>query len=655
MVAALGFALLMLCTAAPARAVDLPNPVGGIGDAILDKICPPRDAPYPAAPSTAVVARGGGDGTYANYGYAGLRWTTWDAGCLSWDKADTSMGSTINSLAGAIDEFINEVQMTAIDDDTTASFDVVIEKAVGGLRAAFWNKWAATGLVLCGILIAGYTLSGRESDAMSSVLYAVAVIGVVFLLFARPSLPADVGNTMTSGVAEGVASSLIDVTPTSTISDGATAQERLGEGFYQVSYRAWLEGWSCGDVDAENRYGTRLLDAQAFSVKQYLATSSEPDAAAALVKSKQDAWLKIGEQMEKTNPVAFGCWKGEGSSRTGAAMKHAIVTISAGFWIVLGSLALLALKWVLRLAVLFIVAFGPLMLFSQRMRDRMTEFALLGLLGPPLVATGVGTLLWGYYAILLDRQQAWWQAGVSAFALGMALWFAKGILGRLFVGVREVSRAGHMGRRGAHRARSALAPTGIGTWSGGGAAAGAAAGAATGGVAGVVASKVAGGNDDSPRDEPGELRTERVPMAHADAPREQGGGDDAGRWSPPQDEGQGDDAPRTGAAAEAVARARAMVERHGGTAVYPTASTAADAPMVDGADNPRYAPAGSPLLAPSLEELHEPYEGWRQEREGDWAPPERRPVPTDDDIRRVINGDVDSPRYADPDAPVVES
>jgi hypothetical protein len=501
----LGTALLVGLAAPQAHAeavavpgIDLPNPIGGVGDAILDKICPPRQAPYPESPGDPVIKRGGGAGVYAQYGYGGLRWTTWDAGCLSWDKADTSMGTMLSGAANALDEFINEVQMAALDDSTTVSFDRVIERAVVGLRDAFWNPWSGAGLAVVGVLLVLYVLSGRESDALTSAASAALVLLAIFTLFSRPHLPADVGNAATSGIAQRVAGSLIAATPGGTMPASATPQEKFGEGYYQVSYQAWVDGWACGDTDAATRYGHRLLDAQAFSVQQYNTIRTNPSAADALIKGKAAAWTAIGEQMEKTNPVAFGCWKGTGQGRTSSAIKHAVVTLCAGFWVVLGSIALLALKWVLRLAVLFFVAFGALMLFWGRLRDRMMEFVLLGLLGPAFIAAGVGVLMWGYYVILLDPTTAWWQAGAYAFALGLAVWFGKGILQRIFVGMHEVSRGGGAVRAGGRKVRATAAHYGVGTWNGTSGAS-AAGGMAAAGAAGAAAAMVVAGHDDSRR------------------------------------------------------------------------------------------------------------------------------------------------------------
>lgn len=575
---------LGLGLASSASAIDVPNPIGGIGDAILDKVCPPRQPPYPASPGAQIVERGGGPGTYAQYGYAGLRWTTYDAGCLSSDKADTGIGSQINAMANSVDEVTNEMQAVALDPDTTTSLDGVIVKAVQGLREAFWNPWSVTGMAAAGLLLAAYTATGRATDALTVGGSALLVLAAIFTVLAQPTLPSEIGRNLTSGVASGVADSLVKSTPGGqAMPASAQPREKFTEGFYQVSYRAWAEGWSCGNASAEQAYGKRLLAAQAFSVDELRRIEGNPAAAKALVESKNKAWLEIGEQMAKTHPAAFGCWKGEGQSRMGAAVKHAVVTVSAGFWIMLGSIALLALKWVLPLAVLFVVAFGALMLFWRRMVDHLGEFVLLGLLGPPFVAAGVGTLLWGYYAILLDPTQSWWMAGVSAFALGLALFIAKGPLQRLFVGTHVVERAGRSMRRSSHRVVQSV------THRHGSSAGATVAGAAAGGVAGAAVSAAQSGP------EPGDDARRRTPMGSADD-----------RQRPLDTAATQDEAP-----AAALARARQM--RQNGYSDYENG--APDMARTDGTEDPGTG------------------RGWRQEYEGTWAEPE--PEPTQQDGPRM--------------------
>ena len=455
--------------------------VGGAASAILDKLCPPRTPPYPTSPNPEVVNRGGGPGGYSTYGYGGLTWTTYDEGCLSMSKADTSLGSQVNQIANSIDVAVNEMQATALDPASTSAFSGVIAKAVHGLHNAFWNPWALTAIAVLGLLTALRGISGRTSEALSGVVAAAVVLGVMFTVLSQPRLPIDTSNAMTSGVANQVASSLVSVTPGGHLPKSATVREKFTEGYYQVSYRAWLEGWSCGDRAAERRYGSRLRDAQAFTVAETQLPAAEQ---VALVKAKNAAWLKIGEEMKSTDPVAFACWKGAGESRLGAGAKHLVVSTSAGFWVLLGSIGLLALRWMLMLAILFTVTFGPVLLFSRRMQDRMIEFGLVGILGPVFVAVGVGTLLWGYYAILLDRGTSWWMSGVFAFALGLALFMSKGILQRMFTGIAETRYASRLASRGGRHARNVV--TTVAQKTGGGTATAAVAG----GLAGYGASEI---------------------------------------------------------------------------------------------------------------------------------------------------------------------
>lgn len=423
--------------------ISIPNPVGGLGDAILEKICPQRQAPYPQSPEMSVVNRGGGPGTYAQRGYAGTFWTTFDEGCVSMGKVDTALAVNIENIATSVDSLVNEMQVMALDRKTTTAFDPTIAAALKGLADAFWLRWVLVGTALVGFLIALAVWSGRLGAVGSHMARALLILTVVTGIVSTPTLIFNTADKMTAGVTNGVAASLMSVTHSKAMPDSATPSQKFAEAYYQITHQSWLEGSFCGDESARARYGDRLLAAQSFSVAE------SKGATAALAKAKQDDWVKIGKEMKQSNPVGFSCWKGASSSRTSAATKHAIVSVSAGFWVGLGSLVLLALKWLLRVGMLFMVTFGAAMMFSQRLADKMIGVVMVGLVGPLFVAAGVGTLLWGYYAILLTPGQAWWQAGILAFALGFGLFMAKGMIGSLFEGVQHVAdRAGSYGRKG---------------------------------------------------------------------------------------------------------------------------------------------------------------------------------------------------------------
>lgn len=435
---------------------DCFNPGGAASGAILDQVCPPREAPYPERPTAEVVNRGGGPGQYANYGYAGLRWTTYDSGCLSLDKVDTSVGSNLNRTANELDSMTNELQQFALSETTTSAFDETVARGIGGIRDALWTPWSVLGFAAAGLLILALAFSGRISGVVGLVGNVALIAVLVALLTARPTLPADVGNSLTAGVATGVSDSLMAVAPQGPLPAGATSQQKYGESFHQIAYQSWTEGSFCGDVPAAQAYGPRLRDAQAFTVTELARIEGNPAAATALVEAKQAEWLAVGEQMEASHPVAFGCWKGEASSRTGTAVKHLLNSSAASAFIVVGSVGLMAMKFVLRIAVLFFIGFAALALFVRDLSSRLFGFAAAGLVGPAFIAAGLGVLLWGVYAVASDPSTSWWISAWVILALGIGLVFGWRHISGMFQGATAVQGAGRRAQRWGRQGTSAV-------------------------------------------------------------------------------------------------------------------------------------------------------------------------------------------------------
>ena len=310
--ALLAFALVTVgASAASAAPIPIPNPanpgkslsnpVTDVGKAIIDKLCPPRVAPYPQTPEPIVVRRGGGPGGYATYGYAGLTWTTYDAGCLSTDKADTAIGSQINTVANGIDQLTNELQVMALSDGATDSLDSVIVTAIEGLRRAFFNPWVGSALALVGVIMLVNMLAGRVSAGFSAALGAVLVIGALTVVFTHPRLIPETANKATTGVAAATADSLTRAVPDrGSMPASSTPSQRFAEGFYSVSLRAWQEGWACGDEDAMRRYTGELRSAQAFTVAQVKAGVTQD-----MVDAKAKRWLDVGSAwLRRTRPLS---------------------------------------------------------------------------------------------------------------------------------------------------------------------------------------------------------------------------------------------------------------------------------------------------------------------------------------------------------------
>jgi hypothetical protein len=469
-------ALFLICSASSAAAIDIPG-VPGPGDVvgkILDQLCDRKGAPTPQPPMNPAPAAPNvpeaQQGPMARYGYAGLYWTTYDQSCLSFTRIDNQGGRGLNDTANQLDTMINQLQALALSPVVTRPFDSTLSTAATGMGRYIWTPWLGVSFAALGLVVIGGVLLNRSTGLMTVLLNAVIVLAAVSLVTQHPGQIARGADHLTTATSGAVAQSLV-----ASGGGRAPAAATIPEGYYRISYQAWLDGAFCGDKTVERVYGPRLRDAQAFTVAEYAAVKGDPAAQHALVQDKQDAWRKIAAELQTKHPVAFGCWTGETSPRTGAGIQHLVVTVFTGVFIAIAAIALIVLRLLTRFALLLIVGLGVVALVSRQVTAALWNITLTAVLGGPIVAGFCGFLLWGYYAILSDPRAAWWTSIVSAACLGLCVVVGWKFLRPIFsAGANTVERVSHRGRSATNAAITKLSSSGGPVTMAAGAAAGAA-------------------------------------------------------------------------------------------------------------------------------------------------------------------------------------
>lgn len=491
-----------------AGAAPVPGDDGGFFERQLEKICPTRDAPAPQGPTPKTVteseAFGGerpdanvqtgedGRGLFAQYGRAGLFWTTYDQSCFSGAKADATFASGINAVANTFDQMTSEALSYALDTENAQVFDKVLVNTVGSVATALFNPWVVVSFALAGIIVVIGTWTGSISAALSGALTTLgAFVAVTFLVLnptiipkASDSLTAEVTTAVANGVANRVDPQFIGPqSPGNTA--GLTPTEAMPDTYYRAtSYQGWVSGMFCGDARAERDFGPRFLDAQAFTYTQWASIQNDPAAELRLVNEKKTDWLASAAALQAQYPTAFSCWTGVTQERTSAAFKHVTVTGVSTAIMFPTAAAVAVMRLVARMVVLLVVAFGAVVMISRKVSGGMTGLALLGVFGPPVVAAAAGIVLMGFQAVLEDPDLAWWPATLAILFLGIAALVLIKPLLRMFGGGMSGVGAGS-GRKARRYAKT-----------GGGAVYNAShgAGALGGTIGGALAGRVAGGS-----------------------------------------------------------------------------------------------------------------------------------------------------------------
>lgn len=450
-----------------AQAVSIPTiPVPGGG--LINSLCPTKNAPNPELPDDGLPA---GSGDYETYGYGGLFWTTFDQSCLSVAKLDNTTGNMVNDLATGVDGIVNQAQAAALDPHFTDPLRRVVDHGAPVLASTFLSdKWLLTGLAGAALMVQLAILFGRETEAVRNALSVFVVLGALFFLLHDPGQISRASARATQGVASSAGQAL--ATATGTPVQGGTAGA-FTDGYYTLSYRAWADGAFCSNRAAEDRWAKRIRADQAYTVAEKTRIEADPAAAKTIKKAKQDDWVKAANQMSKQDPVAFDCWSDSTSFRAKSGVRHFIVSVSAGVWVLIASFGILVLQDMLMFGILLAIGLGAVMIALRSVAARMLRFIALAAVGGSVLALVLGILLTGYFIILADPTLTWITSAISACALGAAIWLSKTFLRQLLVGTThgDPGMARQIGRAASKVGRAGVNAVLVGT----GAAAGATA------------------------------------------------------------------------------------------------------------------------------------------------------------------------------------
>jgi hypothetical protein len=428
-----------------------PLNLGNAGNAVRDAICSPTKAPYPELPSDAFALPQGtkGQGQYAQYGYAGLKWTTYDLGCFDTARLDTSIGSVVNGIANSIDGAVNQLQQYVQSNASTTPLQNVISNGVKGLDSAFWTPWLVWALPALGAILALLSMAGFSTKFAAATFSALIVYAGVSFIVAHPDYLSKAAHAMTVEVTKRSSQGMLSLAPGAD--PNLPKDELFAESYYQMSRRPWLDGNFCGLASAEAKYGDKLHATQAFTIAERERMNTDTKASAEITKKKQDDYVALAKQMKEEDPAAFGCWSGESSSRMNIAGKHLAVAIGAGFWLFIANIAVAVLLDVVWVATLFAVAVGAFMLLSRKVAIGFLRYLVFGALGAAGVSLAAGVLTFGYYAILQDQAQAWWRSVIACIALGAAMFFSRRPLRSMLIGLMAMDAVSHVTHRGGNR------------------------------------------------------------------------------------------------------------------------------------------------------------------------------------------------------------
>lgn len=343
---------------------DAPTPdvpgqgVAGFFSNSPDKI-PAAADPFAASPKTTI---------YEQYGYAGLRWSTYDLGCGpdAMRNPDAVIGTAFANWviqpALALTALTGSVTEVAFNPTFLNVFDPVITRVSSALHENLFATWIPAVLALLGILLIWRANRASLATSAAAVGWALIVVILATALFRWP-IPAGHAADLTVTRTLGAAVEKLDGHDEQVNPGTAVASNVVDSIFYE----AWLAGTlGSGDSRTAEKYGDDLFRAQALTWAEARLLERDPDAGRELLESKQEAWKDIADKIEEEDPNAYEYLTGQ---RSDTRVGYAFLALLAAFlslpFLLVSALLLLGCFIIVRLAVMLFPAFATLGAFPQ--------------------------------------------------------------------------------------------------------------------------------------------------------------------------------------------------------------------------------------------------------------------------------------------------
>ncbi|SEP53719.1 hypothetical protein [Amycolatopsis saalfeldensis] len=356
------------------------------------------EAPNPQRPGSGLVgaldpaAHGTSGSPYADYGYAGLVWNTYETDCgpLSGLTSpslgfDTWAGGQLLDISKGIVGTTNSLQYMVADGSLLTPIYSAVKSGADKSFANIYTQLFALAALLLSLALVPRIWKGDFAAVSKRALYGLAGTWIAASSIAMLAYLGPIDHAI--------------VATTTNIKNGFTEQENdpaardaLPTALHEhVIYDNWLRGeFGSPTAPQAGQFGRPLLDAQAFTWTQ-LRDGSDGNQQA--VDAKKAAYRDIST---KLGP-ATGYFTGEAGSRTGAGLLSLAEAASMSSFPLLANAAVLAAQVLIRLFILTAPLIGLVALLKPDLLRAVVKVA--GTVGFHLVVISV---LAGVHSVVIQ-------------------------------------------------------------------------------------------------------------------------------------------------------------------------------------------------------------------------------------------------------------
>jgi hypothetical protein len=428
----------------------------------------PKNAPPAADP----FAPNSKTTIYEQYGYAGLRWTTYDLGCAGSARAPdaiagTALANWLYLLPKVGVAFTNAVVEVAFRPTFLGVFDPLVRNVSDALYRTVFSDWVPVVLLATGFLLIWRARRADLASSTAAVGWAVLVFVIATALFRWPVEAGHVADASITNTLAAVNGGLNEPGETRT-----SIERRAAASTHEtLLFNAWLAGtFGKANSHTAKRYGPELFDATALTWSEAEQIRRDPENRDRIFEEKKEKYERIAAEVKEEDPDAYEYLMGKRSeSRVGYAMLALFGALCALPFLLLTALIVLGAFLIFRFAVMLFPAFATLGIFPS-MRSAVTT------VGSTVAAALVNAILFGIAAsvtmrgitLLLDPDSALpqWLSLTLMLLFSVVMWFITRPVRRLSLMVHtrrtsvqqesesSVSGPIHRIRRGRHARRN---------------------------------------------------------------------------------------------------------------------------------------------------------------------------------------------------------
>ncbi len=314
-----------------------------------------KEAPNPERPGTGMVGaldptpigHGVPGSVYAEVGYAGLVWHTYDLGCGPSGIMDPDAvignwtGNQLFNVAKVLVGATNGLHYALAEDGLLAPLDDLIVSGTVALYDSVYAPWFGLVAVLLAIVLFRHIWRGDLATVSKRALWALAGIWLAAATYLTPLLYTQVLDEVLVEGSQQIRTGFLDEV-------GIEAPDALPTLLHeQIVYTNWLRGvFGSAHGPQATELGRDLVRAQTYTKQEIANGADDPDSGVA-ERKKQEY-----EQIAERTGSAYGYFQGVDGSRVGTGFLAMVQAMMFALFQLLAQAALLLAQVLLRVVIL---------------------------------------------------------------------------------------------------------------------------------------------------------------------------------------------------------------------------------------------------------------------------------------------------------------